>query len=104
VQAAGLEDTAAGKAWSDRHANWASQMPRDPGELWDFVAGLDHDSRTSLIAHCTASTVNAVKLPFDRRLRALVAANRLAEAVALDMTAYWRPTVGIRPCHQDGHL
>jgi ParB family chromosome partitioning protein len=44
-------------------------------------------------AHCTALTVNAVKLPIDLRPRALAAASRLAGAVALDMTGYWRPTV-----------
>ncbi|WP_428777142.1 hypothetical protein, partial [Streptomyces flavovirens] len=92
--APGIEDMPAGKAWSDRHANWARQMPRDVGGLWDFVAELDHDSRMALFAHCTALTVNAVKLPFDLRPRALAAASRLAGAVALDMTGYWRPTVG----------
>lgn len=92
VHADGIEDTPAGKAWSDRHANWARQMPKDVAGLWDFVAELDHDSRMALFAHCVALTVNAVKLPFDRRPRVLAAACRLAEAVALDMTAYWRPT------------
>jgi ParB family chromosome partitioning protein len=47
----------------------------------------------ALFAHCVALTVNAVKLPWERRPRALAAADRLAEAVALDMTGYWRPTV-----------
>ncbi|MDH2384270.1 ParB/RepB/Spo0J family partition protein [Bradyrhizobium sp. CER78] len=94
AHAVGIEDTAAGKAWSDRHANWARQMPKDVAGLWEFVAGLDHDSRMALFAHCTALTVNAVRLPFDRRPRAIAAAGRLAAAVALDMAGYWRPTVG----------
>ena len=93
THATGIEDTPAGKAWSDRHANWARQMPRDVAKLWEFVTVLDHDSRMALFAHCTALTVNAVKLPFDLRPRALAAASRLAGAVALDMTGYWRPTV-----------
>ena len=38
-------------------------MPRDVAELWAFVVELDHDSRMALFAHCTALTVNAVKLP-----------------------------------------
>ena len=53
-------------------------MPRDATNLWTFVAELDHDSRMAMFAHCVALTVNAVKLP---------------EAVSLDMTGYWRPTV-----------
>lgn len=93
THAPGIEDTPAGKAWSDRHANWARQMPRDVAKLWEFVVELDHDSRMALFAHCAALTVNAVKLPFDLRPRALAAASRLAGAIALDMTGYWRPTV-----------
>ncbi len=57
-----------------------------------FVAGLDHDSRMALFAHCVALTVNAIKLPWERRPRALATADRLAQAVELDMTGYWRPT------------
>ena len=88
----GIEDTKAGKAWADQHARWAAQMPRDVSDLWPFVAELDHDSRMALFAHCVALTVNAVKLPMDRRPRAMTTADRLAEAVSLDMTAHWRPT------------
>ncbi|MGY4486114.1 hypothetical protein ACVWWR_005305 [Bradyrhizobium sp. LM3.2] len=89
----GIEDTPAGKVWADRHANWARQIPRDVTSLWAFVAELDPDSRMALFAHCVALTVNAVKLPWERRPRALATADRLAEAVSLDMTGYWRPTV-----------
>ena len=88
----GIEDTKAGKAWQDHHARWAAQMPRDVAALWAFVVELDHDSRMALFAHCVALTVNAVKLPMDRRPRAMATADRLAEAVSLDMTAHWRPT------------
>jgi ParB family chromosome partitioning protein len=88
----GIEDTKAGKAWQDHHARWAAQMPRDVSDLWTFVVELDHDSRMALFAHCVALTVNAVKLPMDRRPRAMATADRLAEAVSLDMTAHWRPT------------
>jgi ParB family chromosome partitioning protein len=89
----GIEDTPAGKAWADRHANWARQLPRDVAGLWTFVTELDHDSRMVLFAHCVALTVNAVKLPSERRPRALATSDLLAEAVTLDMTGYWRPTV-----------
>ena len=89
----GIEDAPAGKAWADRHANWARQIPRDVASLWAFVAELDPDSRMALFAHCVALTVNAVKLPWERRPRALATADRLAESVSLDMTGYWRPTV-----------
>jgi ParB family transcriptional regulator, chromosome partitioning protein len=93
AHADGIEETAAGEAWADRHANWARQMPRDVTSLWTFVAELDHDSRMALFLHCVALTVNAVKLPWERKPRALARADKLAEAVSLDMTNYWRPTV-----------
>jgi ParB family transcriptional regulator, chromosome partitioning protein len=93
AHADGIDDTVAGKAWADRHANWARQMPRDVTALWTFVAELDHDSRMALFAHCVALTVNAVRLPWERRPRAQATADKLAEAVSLDMTGYWRPTV-----------
>ena len=88
----GIEDTKAGRAWADHHARWAAQMPRDVADLWAFVVELDHDSRMALFAHCVALTVNAVRLPSERRPRAVATADRLAEAVSLDMTAHWVPT------------
>jgi ParB family transcriptional regulator, chromosome partitioning protein len=93
AHADGIDDTVAGKAWADRHANWARHMPRDVTALWTFVAELDHDSHMALFAHCVALTVNAVRLPWERRPRAQATADKLAEAVSLDMTGYWRPTV-----------
>src|SRR5262249_14144621 len=72
----GIEDTPGGKAWADRHANWARQIPRDATELWAFVAELDDDSRLALFAHCVALTVYAVRLPWDRRPRAVATADR----------------------------
>ncbi|MEH2521026.1 ParB family chromosome partitioning protein [Bradyrhizobium sp. AZCC 1610] len=88
----GIEDTKAGKAWADHHARWAAQMPRDVSHLWAFVVELDHDSRIALFAHCAALTVNAVRLPSERRPRVVATADKLAEAVSLDMTSHWIPT------------
>ncbi|QKC98384.1 ParB/RepB/Spo0J family partition protein [Mesorhizobium sp. NZP2298] len=89
----GIEDTAAGKALADRHAEWAADMPRDVVDLWGFIASLDHASVMALFAHCASLTVNAVKQPWERKPRAHETANRLATAVNLDMTAHWSPTV-----------
>ncbi|RWB42928.1 ParB/RepB/Spo0J family partition protein [Mesorhizobium sp.] len=89
----GIEDTAAGKVLADRHAEWAADMPRDVGDLWGFIALLDHASVMALFAHCASLTVNAVKQPWERKPCAHQTADRLATAVNLDMTAHWRPTV-----------
>jgi ParB family chromosome partitioning protein len=82
-----------GEALADRHAGWAADMPRDVADLWGFIAGLDHASVMALFAHCASQTVNAVKLPWERKPRVLETADKLASALALDMTAHWTPTV-----------
>jgi len=89
----GIEDTAAARMLTDRHAGWASDMPRDVADLWGFIAGLDQVSVMALFAHCASLTVNAVKQPWEQRPRAQRTADRLAAALALDMSQHWRPTV-----------
>ena len=93
-QAPGLADTISAQAIDARHAAWAGQLPKEPGVLWDALMAFDHDSRQGLFAHCVALTVNAVSETYNRRPKAIAHADRLAQAVALDMAAVgWRPTV-----------
>lgn len=89
---AALADSPAAAAISERHAHWTQSLPAKPGDLWDSLLGFDHDSRRDLLAHCTALSVNAVALPYDRRPRALAHADRLAEQVDLDMTRSFTPS------------
>lgn len=89
----GIEDTAAAKKLTERHESWARQMPDDLAGLWRFVVELDHDSRMALFAHCAALTVFAVRLTWDKTPLARATADAVAEAVGLDMTASWTPTV-----------
>lgn len=88
----GIEDTAPAKALADRHAGWQADMPRDVADLWGFIAALDQASVLALFAHCASLTVNAVKQPWERKPRAHETADRLATALALDMSAHWTPT------------
>lgn len=93
-QAPGLGDTAIAKAVDERHRRWSEQLPRESAELWDALAAFDRDSRDALFAHCIALSVNAVYEPWNRRPRALAHADRLAEAIGLDVAAAgWSPTV-----------
>ncbi|MDO8981315.1 MAG: ParB N-terminal domain-containing protein [Afipia sp.] len=92
AHAEGIEDTATAKALADRHDRWAVQLPESPSDLWSFVVELDHDSRMALFAHCAALTMFAVKVPWDKKPRALAMADTLATVVALDMSQYWVPT------------
>ncbi|MBV8534879.1 MAG: ParB/RepB/Spo0J family partition protein [Alphaproteobacteria bacterium] len=93
-QAPGLGDTAIAKSVDERHRRWLEQLPRESAELWDVLAAFDRDSRDALFAHCIALSVNAVYEPWNRRPRALAHADRLAEAIGLDVAAAgWSPTV-----------
>jgi ParB family chromosome partitioning protein len=93
AQAPGLADTASARAIEARHAAWQAQLPKEPGELWTALSGFEADSREALFAHCVALTVNAVHEAYNRRPKAIGHADRVAEAVWLDMAAAgWRPT------------
>jgi ParB family chromosome partitioning protein len=88
----GIEDSPAGLAIAGRHQDWARQMPKTPEDFWDFIVGLDGDSRALLLAHCVSLTLDGVQ-SWERRPRSVLAhVERLATAVDLDMRGYWKPT------------
>lgn len=89
----GIEDTPLAARASEQHEAWAERMPRDVADLWGFIVGLDEAKRIALLAHCAARTVNALRLPWDRKPRSLQTADRLAGALALDVAKDWTPTV-----------
>jgi ParB family chromosome partitioning protein len=94
AQAPGLADTPLAARVDVRHEAWAAQLPEDAAELWDSLTGFDSDSREALFAHCVALTLNATHDAYNRRPRALAHAGRLAEILALDLTAAgWTPNV-----------
>ena len=97
-QAPGLNDSAVAIAVAKRHQSWRDALPKDSGELWDVLQSFDSDSRQMLFAHCVAQGVNAVHEAWHKRPRAFAHADRLAQAVDLDMAAEgWTLTV-------DGYL
>ncbi|MDO8422489.1 MAG: ParB/RepB/Spo0J family partition protein [Parvibaculum sp.] len=93
VQGPDLKECSSAKAIDERHANWEKQLPDEPDLLWEFLCGIDHDSRMALFAHCASLTANAVHEPWNRAQGRRHHANQLACAVSLDMaTAGWKPT------------
>lgn len=92
IHAEGIANTEAGEALAARHDQWGEQLPSEVADLWPFLAGLDADSRTALLAHCVSLTINAVKVPWERSTTRIEAADGLAQAVGLDMTARWTAT------------
>lgn len=87
----GVKTNPAYEAMETRYGQWAKQVPAEADAVWDFVLGLDHDSRASLLAFCVARSLDAVRA-FSGRGGALAHAETLATATGLDMTAFWAPT------------
>ncbi len=94
VQAPGLTDSKVAQAVSERHQLWKASLPKDPGALWDHLAGFEAHLAQMLFAHCVSLSVNAVIEPYNRRPRALAHADLVAQMVDLDMAAAgWTATV-----------
>jgi ParB family chromosome partitioning protein len=94
TQAPGLNDSASAEAIRARHESWAKALPKESADLWDALQEWDGDSQAGLFAHIVSLSVNAVYEPWNRRPRAFAHADRLAQAVDLDMAAAgWKPTV-----------
>lgn len=91
--APGIDETRAGRSVAERHERWAARLPKAAGDLWAFVEALGSGDLLDLLAHCASLTVNAVRAPFDRKPVAWAHADRLAQAVDLDMSGYWSATV-----------
>ncbi len=91
-QAPGLNDTALARSLDERQQSWRSALPKESGELWGALETFDADSRDALFAHCVSLSVNAVHEAWNRRPKAFVHADRLAQAVDLDMAASWTST------------
>jgi ParB family chromosome partitioning protein len=89
----GIEDTPLAAKANEAREAWAERMPRDVADLWGFIVALEDAQRVALLAHCASRTVNALRLPWDRKPRTLQTADRLATALALDMAKDWTPTV-----------
>ncbi|MET3927501.1 ParB/RepB/Spo0J family partition protein [Devosia sp. 2618] len=88
----GLQDSAAAEVIRARHDGWSKTLPEDAGDLWDALGEWDADSRSALFAHAVSLSVNAVHETWNRRPGVIAHADRLSQAVELDMTKLWAPT------------
>jgi len=85
-----IRESKAGQAFQARHVAWLQRLP-ERESLWSWVADLDVDGRLDLLAHCVALTVDTLDGP-PASLGRLEHSAVLANAVGLDMRAWWRPT------------
>jgi ParB family transcriptional regulator, chromosome partitioning protein len=104
IQAPDLKESASARAIAERQERWKSQLPDSDDALWDHIVSLDDEKRAALLAHCVSLGITALHERADRPggsgpsrgtiERRIGQADRLADAVALDMVAVgWTPTV-----------
>ena len=68
-------------------------LPGDANDLWDWCLARSRDELLDVLAYVAATSVNAIQSKSDRRdTPRLVHADALAQALKLDMTAYFTPT------------
>ncbi len=67
---------------------WSEQLPHDAGELFAKLLAMPQDELVQLLALCTAPAVDLV----TPRATASQPGAELAQALGLDMAAWWKPT------------
>ena len=104
AQAADLKASPSATNVEERQQAWGQRLPDgDDQALWDWLDGLDDETRAALLAHCVSYGVNALFEKVDRfggaglsqhgLDRRFAEADRLQVATGLDMAeAGWRPT------------
>ncbi|OUM03319.1 hypothetical protein A8M77_06595 [Variovorax sp. JS1663] len=70
-----------------RHT-WADKLPQEPGELFMVLLSMRQEELVQLLALCTAPAVDVV----TPRATASQPGAELAQALGLDMAAWWKPT------------
>lgn len=78
-------------ALEEKADEWASIMPQDDAERWNWLAALDDMQRKALLAYCVSSYVNAVSCAFHSG-KAYRKTPILIQHVLVDMTQFWEPT------------
>jgi ParB family chromosome partitioning protein len=88
------EDCPAHQAMTDEGERWGERLPGDPDDLFAWCLAQPQDVLLDLLAYASALTVSAVQAKHDDpQGRRLAHADQLGEALALDMRAWWTPTV-----------
>jgi ParB family chromosome partitioning protein len=67
-------------------------LPETVDSLWDALAAMPQEQLMQVLAHCAATTINAVSQTTANPSASTKHAGRLAQAVLLDMRQHWQPT------------
>jgi ParB family transcriptional regulator, chromosome partitioning protein len=91
--AEGIAQSGAMAVVTDRRTAWEQRLPDDAGDLFGWLLAEDRATVISLIAFCTAMSVDAVRGKHDRHdCPRLSHADELAGALDLNMARWWEPT------------
>lgn len=81
-------ESSAAMALRELQQAWAGKLPEDSGELFAALLAMEQGELVKLLAVCVASTVDVV----TPRTTPRQPGGELAQAVGLDMAAWWQPT------------
>ena len=81
-------ETSAAVALRELQQAWAGKLPEDSAELFAALLAMEQGELVKLLAVCVASTVDVVTPRTTQRQPG----EELAQAVGLDMAAWWMPT------------
>ncbi|WAL81592.1 ParB N-terminal domain-containing protein [Pandoraea sp. XJJ-1] len=81
-------ESSAAVALRERQQAWAGKLPEDSAELFAALLAMEQGELVKLLAVCVASTVDVVTPRATQRQPG----GELAQAVGLDMAAWWQPT------------
>ena len=83
-----LPESPAAVALREMQQAWAERLPQDDAELFPALLAMGQAELMALLAACVASTVDVV----TPRATPHQPGEELAQAVGLDMAAWWQPT------------
>ena len=81
-------ESPAALALRELRQTWADKLPQEPGELFTVLLDKSQEELIQLLALCTAPAVDVV----TPRATASQPGAELAQALGLDMAAWWKPT------------
>ncbi|URG49314.1 ParB N-terminal domain-containing protein [Pectobacterium quasiaquaticum] len=81
-------ESSAALALRELQQAWGGKLPEDSAELFAALLAMEQDELVTLLALCVASTVDVVTPRAAQRQPGA----ELAQAVGLDMAAWWKPT------------
>ena len=71
---------------------YGDTLPGTSGDLWDWCLNRDQSELLNLLAFAAAKTINAIQLPHYERSKQRNHADKLAQALGMDMKEWFTPT------------